>query len=119
MRGYRLTAADFINISFGERTEQGNPLNESTEYRKQTADPASPNKKNDQSKVYPQMQLAKKGLEKLSRDIRLGMAAQCGIAEPKAVPQNKGLPQSTPPNQTSEFQALWDELYKMQVSIVM
>ncbi|XP_012226430.1 5'-3' exoribonuclease 1 [Linepithema humile] len=118
-RGYRLTAADFINISFGERVEQGNVMNESTDYRKQTTNPASPNKKNDQSKVYPQMQLAKKGLEKLSRDIRLGLAAQRNVKEsgPKIILQNKGLPQSpqsAPSNQASEFQALWDELHKIQ-----
>lgn len=116
-----MAATDFINISFGERTEQGNPANESTECRKQTVNSASPSKKNDQSsKAYPQMQLAKKGLEKLNRDIRLGMA-QYGMVELspksipcKALPQN---PQNAPPNQASEFQALWNELHKIQVSV--
>lgn len=99
-------------------------MNESTDSWKQMTNPTSPNKKNDQSKAYPPMQLAKKGLEKLSRDIRLGMATQSNVAEssPKTILQNKGLPQSPqsmPPNQASEFQALWDELHKIQVSIVM
>jgi len=121
-RGYRLASTDFINISFGERTEQGNPANESMEGRKQTMNPASPSKKNDQSsKAYPQMQLAKKGLEKLNRDIRLGMA-QHGMVElsPKTIPY-KVLPhpQNAPPNQASEFQALWNELHKIQVSVAM
>ncbi|XP_039303025.1 5'-3' exoribonuclease 1 isoform X3 [Solenopsis invicta] len=113
-RGYRLTAMDFINISFGERTEQGNPANESTEYRKQTASSASPSKKSDQSKAYPQMQLAKKQLEKLNRDICLGMA-QHGMIElsPKTIPMPHN-PQNVPPNQASEFQALWNELHKIQ-----
>lgn len=112
---------DFINISFGERNEQGNPANESTDCRKQIANPASPNKKNDQSsKSYPQMQLAKKGLEKLSRDISLGIMVQQNMIESDsktvpyaALPQNSR--QNAPPNQTSEFQALWDELHKIQV----
>lgn len=120
-RGYRLAATDFINISFGERTEQGNPANELTECRKQTTN--SPSKKNDQApKTYPQMQLAKKGLEKLNRDICLGMA-QHGMIELspktipcKAFPQN---PQNAPPNQASEFQALWNELHKIQVNVAM
>ncbi|KAL6430823.1 hypothetical protein ACFW04_006974 [Cataglyphis niger] len=119
-RGYRLTAMDFINISFGERNEQGNPANESTDCRKQIANPASPNKKNDQSsKLYPQMQLAKKGLEKLSRDISLGIMVQQNMIESDsktasyvALPQNSR--QNAPPNQASEFQALWDELHKIQ-----
>lgn len=122
-RGYRLAATDFININFGERSEQGNPANELTDCRKQIAIPASPIKKNqnDQSsKSYPQMQLAKKGLEKLSRDIRLGMMVQQQNAAESgsktmpyaALPQNPR--QNAPPNQTSEFQALWDELHKIQ-----
>jgi len=83
--------------------------------------PASPSKKNDQSsKAYPQMQLAKKGLEKLNRDICLSMA-QHGMVEliPKTIPY-KVLPhpQNAPPNQASEFQALWNELHKIQVSVV-
>ncbi|XP_011642826.1 5'-3' exoribonuclease 1 [Pogonomyrmex barbatus] len=116
-RGYRLAPTDFINISFGERTEQGNPANESLDCRKQAANSVSPNNKKEQSlKAYPQMQLAKKGLEKLSRDIRLGMQHGSAELSPKtipykAVPQN---PQNTPPNQTSEFQALWNELHKIQ-----
>ncbi|XP_011256685.1 5'-3' exoribonuclease 1 isoform X2 [Camponotus floridanus] len=119
-RGYRLAATDFVNISFGERSEQGNPANESTDCRKQIANPASPNKKSDQSsKSYPQMQLAKKGLEKLSRDIRLGIMVQQNAVEsgsktmPYAtLPQNPR--QNAPPNQTTEFQAIWDELHKIQ-----
>ncbi|XP_029664328.1 5'-3' exoribonuclease 1 isoform X1 [Formica exsecta] len=119
-RGYRLAAMDFINISFGERNEQGNPANESADCRKQIANPASPNKKNDQSsKSYPQMQLAKKGLEKLSRDISLGIMVQQNMIESDsktvpyaALPQNSR--QNAPPNQTSEFQALWDDLHKIQ-----
>ncbi|KYN27760.1 5'-3' exoribonuclease 1 [Trachymyrmex cornetzi] len=113
-RGYRLSTMDFINISFGERTEQGNVANELTESRKQTIISASPNKKNDQlSKAYPQMQLAKKGLEKLNRDICMRMAQHGMEVNPKTVP--KTLPQNAPPpNQTSEFQALWNELHKMQ-----
>lgn len=67
------------------------------------------------------MQLAKKGLEKLSRDIRLGMMVQQQNAAESgsktmpyaALPQNPR--QNAPPNQTSEFQALWDELHKIQV----
>ncbi|XP_070510791.1 5'-3' exoribonuclease 1 isoform X2 [Cardiocondyla obscurior] len=118
-RGYRLTTVDFINISFGERTEQGNPANELVECRKQQmANTASPNKNNDQSsKTIPQMQLAKKGLEKLNRDICLRMA-QHGMLElnPKTIPcktfqQN---PQNAPPNQATEFQELWNELHKIQ-----
>ncbi|XP_072761689.1 5'-3' exoribonuclease 1 isoform X2 [Anoplolepis gracilipes] len=114
-RGYRLAATDFVNISFGERSEHGN--------REQIANsPGSPNKKSDQSsKSYPQMQLAKKGLEKLSRDIRLGIMSQQNTIESgsktgipyAAFPQNPR--QNAPPNQqTSEFQALWDELHKIQ-----
>lgn len=119
-RGYRLAITDFINISFGERTEQGNPASELMECRKQTATSVSPSKQNDQSKMYPQMQLAKKGLEKLNRDIRMGMA-QHGMVElsPKTIPY-KGFhqnPQNVPPNQASEFQALWNELHKIQVSL--
>lgn len=116
-----MAATDFVNISFGERSEQGNPASESTDCRKQIANPASPSKKNDQSsKSYPQMQLAKKGLEKLSRDIRLGIMVQQNTVEsgsktmPYAtLPQNSR--QNAPPNQTTEFQALWDELHKIQV----
>ena len=107
---------DFINISFGERTEQGNVVNELTESRKQTISSASPNKKNELSKAYPQMQLAKKGLEKLNRDICMRMAQHGMEVNPKTVPQ-KTLTQNAPPNQTSEFQALWNELHKMQVSV--
>ncbi|XP_036149459.1 5'-3' exoribonuclease 1 isoform X2 [Monomorium pharaonis] len=116
-RGYRLAPTDFINISFGERTEQGNPANESMECRKQTVNSASPIKRNDQSsKAYPQMQLAKKGLEKLNRDICLSMAQHGMELSPKTIPykmlpQN---PQNAPPNQASEFQALWNELHKIQ-----
>lgn len=111
-RGYRLATTDFINISFGERTEQGNPASELMECRKQTA--TSPSKQNDQSsKMYPQMHLAKKGLEKLNRDICLGMA-QHGMVQlsPKTIPFHQN-PQNVPPNQASEFQALWNELHKM------
>lgn len=68
------------------------------------------------------MQLAKKGLEKLNRDICMGMA-QHGMVEMspktipyKAFPQN---PQNASPNQASEFQALWNELHKIQVSVAM
>lgn len=114
-RGYRLATTDFVNISFGERTEQGNPASELMEYRKQTATSVSPSKQNDQSlKTYPQMQLAKKGLEKLNRDICLGMA-QHGMVElsPKTMPFHQN-PQNMPPNQASEFQALWNELHKIQ-----
>ena len=118
-RGYRLSTMDFINISFGERTEQGNVVNELTESRKQTISSASPNKKNDQlSKAYPQMQLAKKGLEKLNRDICMRMAQHGMEVNPKTVKPQKTLTQNAPPpNQTSEFQALWNELHKMQVSV--
>lgn len=124
-RGYRLSTMDFINISFGERTEQGNVANEFTESWKQTISSASPNKKNDQAlKAYPQMQLAKKGLEKLNRDICMRMAQHGMELNPKTTPQSyKTLPQNAPPppppNQTSEFQALWNELHKMQVSVAM
>lgn len=117
-RGYRLATTDFVNISFGERTEQGNPASELMEYRKQTATSVSPSKQNDQSlKTYPQMQLAKKGLEKLNRDICLGMA-QHGMVElsPKTMPFHQN-PQNMPPNQASEFQALWNELHKIQVGL--
>lgn len=119
-RGYRLATTDFINISFGERTEHGNPANELIECRKQMVNSASPSKQNDQSsKTYPQMQLAKKGLEKLNRDIRLSMAQHGMELSPKTMPykafhQN---PQNVPPNQASEFQALWNELHKIQVSV--
>ncbi|XP_071639281.1 5'-3' exoribonuclease 1 [Temnothorax longispinosus] len=117
-RGYRLAATDFINISFGERTEHGNP-NELMECRKQTANSASPSKNDQSSKVpYPPMQLAKKGLEKLNREICLGMA-QHGMIElsPKTIPcKVLQHPQNAPPNpnQASEFQALWNELHKIQ-----
>lgn len=66
------------------------------------------------------MQLAKKGLEKLSRDIRLGIMVQQNTVEsgsktmPYAtLPQNPR--QNAPPNQATEFQAIWDELHKIQV----
>lgn len=122
-RGYRLAITDFINITYGERSEQGNPANELADGRKQIANnPPSPNKKNDQSsKSYPQMQLAKKGLEKLSRDIRLGMMAPQNPIEsgsktnvPYPAFSQNPLP-NAPPNQASEFQALWDDLHKIQV----
>lgn len=119
-RGYRVAATDFVNISFGERTEQGNPANETTESRKQVANSASPSRKVDQSKAYPQMQLAKKGLEKLNRDICLGMAQHSMVElSPKTIPCTRvyscpNPPQNAPPNQASEFQALWNELHKMQ-----
>lgn len=63
------------------------------------------------------MQLAKKQLEKLNRDICLGMA-QHGMIElsPKTIPMPHN-PQNVPPNQASEFQALWNELHKIQVSV--
>lgn len=87
------------------------------------ANSASPSKNDQSSMAYPQMQLAKKGLEKLSRDIRLGMA-QHGAVElsPKTIPYKAQVPQNpqnAPPNQASEFQALWNELHKMQVSVAM
>ncbi|KYM94136.1 PREDICTED: 5'-3' exoribonuclease 1 [Cyphomyrmex costatus] len=118
-RGYRLSTMDFVNISFGERMEQGNVANELPESWRQTSS-ASPSKKNDQSMLnaYPQMQLAKKGLEKLNRDICLRMAQHGIELNSKTIPC-KTLPQTSqhtppPPNRTSEFQALWNELHKMQ-----
>lgn len=119
-RGYHLTAPDFINISFGERIEQGNVTNELTECRKQTiSNTTIPNKKSDKLS-HPQMQLAKKGLEKLSRDIRMSMMQRDEIGSNSKIASQKVVPQHlqnapTPPNQASEFQALWNELHKIQV----
>ncbi|XP_020295073.1 5'-3' exoribonuclease 1 isoform X2 [Pseudomyrmex gracilis] len=118
VRGYHLTASDFINISFGERIEQGNVMNELTECRKQTiSNTTSFNKKSDKLS-HPQMQLAKIGLEKLSRDIRMSMMQRGEIGSNSKITSQKIVPQhfqNTPtPNQASEFQALWDELHKIQ-----
>ncbi|EZA57402.1 hypothetical protein DMN91_008681 [Ooceraea biroi] len=134
-RGYHLAPTDFVNISFGERTERGNPANESVELRKQTANAnTSPSKKSDQlPKAVLEMQVAKKELEKLmSRDSHL---AQRGMIEtnPKMVPHKAMVPQRAlhqlecaPPNNEipnenevscQEFQDLWNELHKQVVLV--
>lgn len=120
-RGYRLAVTDFVNISYGERMEHGNPMNESSEnWRLMTASTSSPKRNIRQSpKVSPQMRLAKKGLEKLNKDIlsqlesnKKMMFKPCKVSEAKSQE-----PQTASPSQ-SEFQTLWNELHSLQVSAV-
>ncbi|XP_032684890.1 5'-3' exoribonuclease 1 isoform X3 [Odontomachus brunneus] len=114
LRGYRLAITDFMNISYGERMEHGNPMNEPSEnWRQMTAGTSSPKRNIRQSpKVSPQMRLAKKGLEKLNQDIlsqlesnKKTITAPCEVQSKKS--QNASSSQS-------EFQTLWNELHSLQ-----
>ncbi|XP_014469638.1 PREDICTED: 5'-3' exoribonuclease 1 isoform X2 [Dinoponera quadriceps] len=105
-RSYRLAATDFVNISYGERMEHGNPMSEPTENWRQMTGASSPKRSVRQSpKVSPQMRLAKKGLEKLNQDI-LSQMESC-----KKPAENYP---SASASQSSEFQALWNELHRLQ-----
>lgn len=101
--------------------EHGNPSNETAENWRQSTAVALNNKKfNQPPREIPQMRtIIKKGLEKANQDIYLAPDVPMRQVQ-HAIPSAKSMPQDFPnaPNQSSEFQALWNELHKIQVSIV-